>query len=42
MKTRLLWSRSLVACLLAVSGPVFAHHAWHGYDMANITTVKGP
>ena len=41
MKTRLLWTGSLVACLLAVSGPVFAHHSWHGYDMANLTTVRG-
>jgi len=41
MKTRLLFIVSLVACLLAVSGTAFAHHAWHGYDMANLTTVKG-
>jgi uncharacterized protein DUF6152 len=41
MKTRLLWIGSLVICLLSVSGPAFAHHAWHGYDMANVTTVKG-
>ncbi len=32
---------SLVAGLLAISSPAFAHHAWHGYDMANLTTVKG-
>src|ERR1700693_5569815 len=41
MKTRLLWIESLVFCILAVSGPAFAHHAWHGYDMANLTTVRG-
>jgi hypothetical protein len=41
MKTRLLLIGSLVACLLTVSGPTFAHHAWHGYDMANLTSVKG-
>ena len=41
MKTRLLRIGSLVVCLLGVSGPAFAHHAWHGYDMANMTTVKG-
>jgi predicted dehydrogenase len=41
MKTRLLLIGSLVACLLTVSVPAFAHHAWHGYDMANVTTVKG-
>ena len=41
MKTRLLWMGCLAACLLAASAPAFAHHAWHGYDMANVTTVKG-
>jgi uncharacterized protein DUF6152 len=41
MKTRLVFVAGIVLCLLAVSGAVFAHHAWHGYDMANITTVKG-
>jgi hypothetical protein len=41
MKTRPLWTGSLVVCLLAVSAPAFAHHAWHGYDMANLTTVRG-
>jgi hypothetical protein len=41
MKTRQLLIGSLVACLLTVSGPAVAHHAWHGYDMANMTTVKG-
>ena len=32
---------SLVSSLLTVSVPAFAHHAWHGYDMENITSVKG-
>src|ERR1700680_590543 len=41
MKTWLLLIGSLVVCLLTVSVPAFAHHAWHGYDMANVTTVKG-
>jgi len=41
MKTRLLFIVSVVLYLLAVSGTAFAHHAWHGYDMANLTTVKG-
>ena len=41
MKTRLLLIGSLVLCLLTFSGPAFAHHAWHGYDMANLTSVKG-
>jgi len=41
MKTRLLWIRSFAVFLMTVSLPAFAHHAWHGYDMANLTTVKG-
>ena len=41
MRIRSLVLGSLVACLAAISGPAFAHHAWHGYDMANLTTVKG-
>jgi hypothetical protein len=41
MKVSPLWIGSLAACLLLVSAPAFAHHAWHGYDMANLTTVKG-
>jgi hypothetical protein len=41
MKTRFLLIGSLAACLLAVSGPALAHHSWHGYDMANLTSVKG-
>jgi hypothetical protein len=41
MKTRTLLIGSLFACFLAVSGPAFAHHAWHGYDMENLSSVKG-
>ena len=41
MKSRLLAAGSLLVCILAVCAPAFAHHAWHGYDMANLTTVKG-
>jgi hypothetical protein len=41
MKTRATLIGSLVLCLLAVCGPAFAHHAWHGYDMDNLTSVKG-
>ena len=41
MKIRLLLIGSMLATFLAVSVPAFAHHAWHGYDMANITSVKG-
>src|SRR5579862_1736472 len=41
MKIRLLTMATLAACLLTVSGAALAHHAWHGYDMVNLTTVKG-
>ncbi|HEV7967846.1 MAG TPA: DUF6152 family protein [Candidatus Acidoferrales bacterium] len=41
MKTGPLAIVSVLVCLLALSGPAFAHHAWHGYDMDNLTTVKG-
>jgi len=41
MKTRLRWIPILLLCLLAISGPVFAHHSWSGYDMRDTTTVKG-
>jgi hypothetical protein len=32
---------SLVVGLLALAIPALAHHAWHGYDMLNLTTVRG-
>jgi hypothetical protein len=41
MKSKLLLTGSLVASLLAVTVPAFAHHSWTGYDMVNLTTVKG-
>ena len=41
MRIRLFALVSLFAGLLAISRPALAHHAWHGYDMANLTTVKG-
>ena len=41
MNARLLLIGSLVTCLLTVARPAFAHHAWHGYDMENITSMKG-
>jgi hypothetical protein len=31
----------LAAALLLGSGTAFAHHAWNGYDMTSLTTVKG-
>ena len=41
MKSKLLLIGSLVAPVLAVTAPAFAHHSWTGYDMVNLTTVKG-
>jgi len=41
MKTRLQLILILCASLLAISGPVSAHHSWSGYDMVNLTTVRG-
>jgi len=41
MRIKLLLYGSLLAGVLAISGPAFAHHAWHGYDMANLTTLRG-
>jgi hypothetical protein len=41
MRTSLLAIGILVAGLLALPGSAFAHHTWHGYDMAHITTVSG-
>jgi Family of unknown function (DUF6152) len=41
MRIKLVAIVSLVAGLLVISGPAFAHHAWHGYDMTNLTTIKG-
>src|SRR5258708_15042972 len=41
MKLRL-WALVILSVgLLVMSSPAFAHHAWHGYDMENLTTVKG-
>jgi hypothetical protein len=41
MKSKRLAIGSLIVGLLALAGPTLAHHAWHGYDMSNTTTVKG-
>ena len=41
MRTRLLAVAAFAVCLLAVAAPAFAHHAWSGYDMKNMTTLKG-
>ena len=41
MRTKLVALGGLFAVLLTVAVPVFAHHAWHGYDSRDLTTVKG-
>jgi hypothetical protein len=41
MRTKLLALGGLLAGLLTVAGPVCAHHAWHGYDSGDQTTLKG-
>ena len=41
MKSRLLALGVMVAAGLVGASPIFAHHAWSGYDMGNMTTVKG-
>jgi len=41
MKSRLSGLGVLIAGLLAFAVPALAHHAWRGYDMRNLTTLKG-
>lgn len=41
MKNKVLALGIFAAALLLGSGTAFAHHAWNGYDMSNLTTVKG-
>jgi len=41
MKLRFCTLVVLSVGLLVISRPAFAHHAWHGYDMSTLTTVKG-
>lgn len=41
MRNKALALGILAAALLLGSGTAFAHHAWNGYDMSNLTTVKG-
>jgi len=37
-----LWSLAgVLAGFVLVAQPASAHHAWHGYDMDHLTTVKG-
>lgn len=41
MRNGLLVFATLLAGFVAASRPAAAHHAWHGYDMDHMTTVKG-
>jgi Family of unknown function (DUF6152) len=41
MRTRLLILAAFLVGSFAVAPGASAHHAWHGYDMDHITTVKG-
>jgi hypothetical protein len=41
MKIKLFLAAGIAGCVLALCGSAFAHHAWHGYDMDHLTTVKG-
>jgi hypothetical protein len=41
MKTRLLILATALTGFFLIGGPAPAHHAWHGYDMDHMTTVKG-
>jgi Family of unknown function (DUF6152) len=41
MRGRTLAIFVVFAGLLTASSPVFAHHAWRGFDNANATTIKG-
>ena len=41
MRRKSLAIASLAVGLLAVCAPVFAHHSWSGYDMANQVTLTG-
>jgi len=41
MRNKILALGIFAAVLLLGSGTAFAHHAWNGYDMSNLTTVKG-
>jgi hypothetical protein len=41
MRTKFLAIFALVSSLLVVTAPSFAHHAWRGYDMKNLSTMTG-
>ncbi len=41
MRTKLLALLTLPAGLVLMAAPVFAHHAWRGYDMKNFSKLTG-
>ena len=41
MKNKVLALGMLLTSVLLIAGPAFAHHAWGGYDMKNLSTIKG-
>jgi Family of unknown function (DUF6152) len=41
MRTKFLALFALASSLLVIAVPSFAHHAWRGYDMKNLSTLKG-
>jgi hypothetical protein len=41
MRTKLLVLFAFLASTLTMAPPGFAHHAWRGYDMKNLSTMTG-
>lgn len=41
MKNKWLAALIVLAEMLTLSGPAFAHHAWRGFDNVNQATIKG-
>jgi|SRR6516225_11357594 hypothetical protein len=41
MRTKFLTLAALGLCTAVPAAPVFAHHAWRGYDMKHVTTLTG-
>ena len=41
MRTKFHALALFIVCLLVTAAPGFAHHAWRGYDMKNVSTMKG-
>jgi len=41
MRSKSLALLALATSLFMTAAPSFAHHAWRGYDMKNLSTLKG-